>query len=60
MCNCYATCGDDFENTVRMVGRVRGLKSDDVKQILKRIREDHGHEDEYKKLRSRLPSDFPL
>ena len=37
MCNCYATCGADFENTVRMVSRARGLKSDDVKEILNQI-----------------------
>jgi len=43
-----------------MVGGARGLEPDEVKQILKRIKESHGQDKEYLQLRSRLPADFPL
>jgi hypothetical protein len=58
MVNCYHTCHADFEDTVGMVGSARGLTSEEVKEMLGRLREAGGAE--YKELRSRLPDTFPL
>jgi hypothetical protein len=41
-----------------MVGSARGLAPEEVKEVLSRLREAYG--EEYKKLRSQLPEDFPL
>ncbi|MDH2900661.1 MAG: hypothetical protein PXY39_06785 [archaeon] len=60
MGNCYAACGADFEDTVSMVGNARRLEPREVKEILKRIKEAHGNEDEYIRLRNRLPKEFPM
>lgn len=60
MCNCYSVCGADFEDTIRMVGRSRGLEPKQVREILDRIKETHSDEREYLDLRKRLPADFPL
>jgi hypothetical protein len=60
MGNCYATCGADFEDTVSMVGNARGLEPREVKQILRHIKEAHGNENEYIRLRSRLPKEFSM
>ena len=43
-----------------MVGNARGLNPEEVKSTLARIREKNIAEDEYRKLRSRLPEDFPV
>jgi hypothetical protein len=58
MGNCYAACGADFEDTVSMVGNARGLEPKEVKQILIHIKEAHANEEDYKRLRSRLPKEF--
>ena len=60
MRNCYATCGEDFENTVRMVSRSRGLEFKEVKERLRRIRAEVGETDEYQTLRVQMPKDFPM
>ena len=60
MGNCYAACHANFEETVEMVGNARGLKPEEVKSTLARIREKNLAEDEYRKLRSRMPEDFPV
>lgn len=60
MGNCYEVCGEDFENTVRMVARSRGLTTEEVRQRLRRIKEEVGETEEYRRLRSRMPEDFPL
>ncbi len=60
MGNCYFACHADFEETVRMVGRSRSLTPEEVKETLLRVREQHGQDPDYKRLRSRLPEDFPL
>ena len=60
MGNCYAACGADFEDTVGMVGNARGLEPREVKQILRHIKEVHGNEDEYMRLRGRLPKEFSM
>lgn len=60
MGNCYDACGEDFENTVRMVGRARGLTPEEVKGRLATIKEESGETAEYRELRARLPEEFPL
>jgi hypothetical protein len=60
MCNCYSVCGEDFENTVRMVARSRGRTSEDVKETLRRLAKEAATEGEYRALRSRLPAGFPF
>jgi len=60
MGNCYAACNASFEETIEMVGNARGLSAEEVKGILARVREKEGSEDDYKKLRGRLPQDFPI
>jgi hypothetical protein len=60
MGNCYASCHEDFEHTVEMVGDARGLTSDQVRRMLEDIRGKYGGDSEYRRLRGRLPKDFPL
>ena len=60
MGNCYAACHADFEDTVRMVGSARGLDPEEVKKILVDIQMKHGKDDDYQKLRNRLPEEFPF
>ena len=60
MGNCYSSCHEDFEETVRMVGDARDLTVDQLKKMLEDIREKYGRETDYQKLRGRLPKDFPL
>jgi hypothetical protein len=60
MGNCYASCHEDFEHTVEMVGEARGLTIGEVKKMLEDIRGKHGADEDYRKLRGRLPKDFPL
>jgi hypothetical protein len=58
MVNCYDACHANFEETTEMVGSARGLSSQEVKDILERLRNDDGAE--YKELREKLPDEFPL
>ncbi len=58
MVNCYNSCHANFEETVGMVGSARGLRLEEVKEILARLRVAGG--DDYQALRGRLPKDFPL
>ena len=60
MGNCYASCHEDFEHTVEMVGDARGLTVDEVKRMLEDIREKSRGEADYERLRGRLPKEFPL
>jgi len=60
MGNCYASCHEDFEHTVEMVGDARGLTVDQVKRMLEDIHGKYGADSEYQRLRGRLPADFPL
>jgi len=60
MCNCYSVCGEDFENTVRMVAGSRGRAPEDVKRNLWRLAKENATEGDYHALRSRLPADFPF
>ncbi len=60
MCNCYSACGEDFENTVRMVASSRGRTKADVKETLGRLGKDHARDNDFRELRSRLPAGFPF
>jgi hypothetical protein len=60
MGNCYASCHEDFEHTVEMVSEARGLTVDQVKKMLEDIRGKCVADVEYRRLRGRLPKDFPL
>ncbi len=60
MGNCYASCHEDFEHTVEMVGEARDLTVDQVKKMLEEIKGKHGGDADYQKLRGRLPREFPL
>jgi hypothetical protein len=60
MCNCYLVCGEDFEETVRMVAGSRDRTEADVKETLLRLASDSGTDKEYQELRRRLPVDFPF
>lgn len=60
MCNCYAVCGDDFENTIGMVANARGRTPEEVKATLIRVAEENAGDKEYRDLRSRLPRGFPF
>lgn len=60
MCNCYSVCGEDFENTVRMVAGSRRRTPEDVRMTLQRLAAENGEEGEYRALRGRLPADFPF
>jgi ferredoxin len=60
MGNCYSVCGEGFEETVRMVAGSRGRSESDVKDSLRRIAGQNGGEEEYKRLRARLPAEFPF
>ena len=58
MVNCYHACHANFKETVGMVGSARGLSSEEVKEILERLKQEDSSE--YKALRQKLPDDFPL
>jgi hypothetical protein len=60
MGNCYSACGDDFDNTVSMVAGARGRTTEDVKETLQRLAKESAGENEYRTLRSRLPTEFPF
>ena len=60
MGNCFAACGEDFEGTTRMVASARGLEQEEVIQTLKTIRKNYENDQDYKKLRARIPEDFPV
>jgi hypothetical protein len=60
MCNCYASCGDDFENTVGMVASARDRTQLDVKESLVTMAKNYASDKDYLTLRGRLPSEFPF
>ena len=60
MCNCYAVCREDFENTVGMVACARHRTEADVKETLERMAGVYADDSDYKELRGRLPAEFPM
>jgi hypothetical protein len=60
MGNCFEACHADFEGTVEMVAGNRHRTPDDVKATLRRLRDQFAEDSEYRRLRARLPADFPF
>lgn len=60
MGNCFEACHADFEGTVGMVADARRRTPADVVATLERMRREFGNDPEYRRLRSRLPAEFPL
>jgi hypothetical protein len=60
MGNCYAACHADFDATVGMVADARHLSPTTVLTMLRGLRERDGATEEYRRLRSRFPADFPV
>ena len=60
MGNCYAVCGEDFENTVSMVASSRDRTEADVRETLEKLAKEYADDGEYKTLRAKLPADFPF
>ena len=60
MGNCFAACGEGFEGTVRMVAHARGRRPDEVTERLRRLREESGADPTFRRLRARLPEEFPF
>ncbi|MEE9592578.1 MAG: hypothetical protein V3W28_03240 [Thermoplasmata archaeon] len=60
MGNCYEVCGENFEETVRMVSSARGLTPEVVRARLHRMREEYGDSEAFQTLRARLPEGFPF
>ena len=60
MGNCYQTCHENFEETLRMISGWRGFTTDEVKEILSDIKIKYGQTEEYKTLRKRFPKEFPV
>ncbi len=60
MGNCYAACHEGFEETIRMVSGSRGRTAEDVIATLRRLRNECAPDAEYRRLRLRFPSDFPV
>jgi hypothetical protein len=60
MCNCYEACGEDFEETVRMVARARKLSPEFVIERLREMAKSYSNDLAYRSLRARLPREFPF
>jgi hypothetical protein len=60
MCNCYATCREDFDGTVKMVASARGLEPEFVRGALKRMSVEYSNDPRFQELRNILPSEFPF
>ncbi|HXQ94274.1 MAG TPA: hypothetical protein VN864_03785 [Thermoplasmata archaeon] len=60
MGNCFAACHADFEGTIGMVADSRGLTPDAVKATLRSLRERFGQDPTFRRLRDRLPAEFPF
>jgi hypothetical protein len=60
MGNCFEACHEDFEGTVEMVAQARKRTPDEVKATLGRMKECYERDPDYRRLRQRLPMEFPL
>lgn len=60
MGNCYEACHATFAETLEMVVGHRGLTPEDVRAALRTIRERDAEDPEYRRLRARLPTEFPF
>ncbi|MFZ0829713.1 MAG: hypothetical protein WCB18_00445 [Thermoplasmata archaeon] len=60
MGNCFEACHADFEGTIGMVADSRHRTTNDVKETLRKMREQYTTDSDYQELRARLPADFPF
>lgn len=60
MGNCFEACHGSFEETLEMVAGARQLTVAEVRSRLATMRADHGGSEEYRRLRARLPVDYPF
>jgi hypothetical protein len=60
MGNCFDACHADFEETVGMVAGNRGLTPEAVKATLRSIRDRFHDDPTFRRLRGRLPDEFPF
>ena len=60
MGNCFEACHATFDQTIEMVSGSRHRTPDDVKETLRRMREQYSADPEFQRLRARLPLDFPF
>jgi hypothetical protein len=60
MGNCYEACHADFDQTIEMVSGNRHRTPEDVREDLRKIRDQFGADPEYQRLRARFPADFPV
>ena len=58
--NCYQTCHENFEESLKMISGWRGFTTEEVKAILTEVKKKYSQTDEYKKLRKRFPTEFPV
>ena len=60
MGDCYNTCFEDFERSLEMISGWRGYTTDEVKEILVKMKKKYLNDPEYNKLRKRFPAEFPV
>lgn len=60
MGNCYEACHADFEETIEMVSGSRHRTHADVIATLRSMRDRYASDPEYRALRGRFPSEFPV
>jgi hypothetical protein len=60
MGNCFEACHADFEGTIEMVAGNRHRTPEDVTETLRQMSERFSNDPEYRRLRARLPADFPF
>ena len=58
--NCYNTCHEDFEATLKMISGWRGYTTEEVKQILLEVKRIYSQDSTYIKLRKEFPKEFPI
>ncbi|OLS16695.1 MAG: hypothetical protein HeimC3_52050 [Candidatus Heimdallarchaeota archaeon LC_3] len=60
MGNCYNTCFKDFNESLRMISGWRGYTTDEVKEILLKMKTRYKIDPEYIRLRKKFPEEFPV
>jgi len=60
MGNCYEACHAEFDETIEMVSASRRRTHQDVIATLRSMRDRYAGDPEYRALRARFPSEFPV
>ena len=60
MGDCYNTCKENYEETLRMISGWRGYTTEEVKAILIKMKSKYSNDPEYISLRKRFPKEFPV